>query len=359
MKVSVVRPQELDSDAIASWRAMQRSTPALANPFLSPGFTLAAGRARPSARVAVLEDRSDVVGFLPFDQGRLRIGRPVAPGVSDCQAVIHIPGFEWSARDLLDGCRLDVWEFDHLIGEQTASAGRSVVIRSSPLIDVSDGYEAYLAERQATSKKILKSTLYKLRKLERNLGETHFEFDDRDPDALRVLMRWKSAQYRRAALRDRFAVDWVAQLIWDLFETRSDGCAGILSVLRSSDGLVAGHFGLRSEHSLSCWFPAYDISLGKYSPGLSLHLKMAEAAAADGIRYVDLGKGDEDYKQSLKSGDLTVAEGWIDRPSGLAIAHRVQRAPHRILFKFIVGHPRLRRLARRMQRRLGRMRSTA
>src|SRR2546429_1633234 len=174
MKVTVVRPHELGAAELASWRAMQRSNSALANPFLSPGFALAAGRARPTARVAVLEDGQEVGGFFAFDQGRLRIGGPVAPGASDCQAVVHSAGFQWSARELLRGCRLDVWEFDHLIAEQMPAAGRHVSAHGSPIIDLSRGYEAYLAERQAASKKVFKSTLYKLRKLERNLGATRF-----------------------------------------------------------------------------------------------------------------------------------------------------------------------------------------
>jgi CelD/BcsL family acetyltransferase involved in cellulose biosynthesis len=358
MKVSVVRPQELGRDELRSWSEMQRSNRALDNPFLSAGFTLAAGRARPTVRVAVLEEGQNVVGFFPFDRGRFRIARPVAPGVSDCQAVIHSRAFEWNARDLLKGCGLDVWEFDHLVGEQLSSACRSISTHGSPVIDVSNGYDAYLADRQATSKKIFKSTLYKLRKLERNLGATRFDFDARDREALDLLMRWKSSQYRRTGRRDQFAVDWVVKLVWDLFETRPEGCTGTLSVLRSSEQIVAAHFGLRSEASLSCWFPAYDVSLAKYSPGLTLHLKMAEMAAVAGIRYLDLGKGDEEYKQSLKSGDLTVLEGWIDRSSVWAIGRRIQRAPRRIVFNFVLSHPPLRRAARTMLRRLGSMRSS-
>ena len=177
MKISVVRPQELGAPELAAWLAMQRSSPLLDNAFLSPGFTLAAARARPAARVAVLEESQDVVGFLAFERGRLRVGRPIAAGVSDRQAVIHVPGLEWNARDLLKGCCLDVLEFDHLIGGQMASAGRSVSPRSSPIIDVSQGYDAYVAQQQRTSKKTFKSTLYKQRKLERDLGGTRFAFD--------------------------------------------------------------------------------------------------------------------------------------------------------------------------------------
>lgn len=353
MKVSVVRPQELGSQELASWRSMQGSDRALANPFLSPGFTLATARARPTTRVAVLEEGQHVVGFFPFDQARMRVGRPVAPGVADCQGIVHSPGFEWDTRELLKGCQLDVWEFGHLIAEQIPSAGRHVTGHKSPIIEMPEGYEAYLAERQRTSKKIIKSTFAKLRKLERELGATSFQFAAKDRYTLDQLMGWKSAQYRRTGHRDRFGVRWIAELVYDLFERQSDGCSGTLSVLRSGGRLVAAHFGLRSDSLLSCWFPAYDVNLARYSPGLALHLKMAEAAAAAEIRCLDLGKGDEEYKQSLKSSDLIVGEGWIDRPSPQALARRVQQAPRR----FVVSHPPLRHAVRNVLKRVANMRS--
>src|SRR3954452_12698161 len=112
MKASVVRPQELGAPELAAWRTMQRSSPELVNPFLSPGFTLAVGRLRPAARVAVLQEGQDVVGFFPFEQGPLRTGRAIGAGVSDSQGVVHAPGLDWSLRELLECCQLDVWEFD-------------------------------------------------------------------------------------------------------------------------------------------------------------------------------------------------------------------------------------------------------
>jgi CelD/BcsL family acetyltransferase involved in cellulose biosynthesis len=358
VKVSVVRPEELGAPEVAAWRAMQRSSPELANPFLSPGFALAAGRVRPSAWVGVLEDGPELVGFFPFEKGRLRIGRPIAAGVSDTQGIVHAPGLEWSPLELLEGCGLDVWDFDHLILEQHAAAGGRVTRRSAPIIDVSDGYEAYAAERRRMSKKIFSSTWQKHRKLERDCGATRFEFDATDRRALGLLMRWKSGQYRRTGRRDRFAVKWIERLVWDLFETRSHGCAGALSVLYCGERVVAVHFGLRSDRSLSCWFPTYDADFARYSPGLLLHLLMARAAAEAGLRHLDLGKGDEPYKQSLKSGDLIVGEGWIHRPSLAAALQRVTRAPARFAHGLVLSHPQLRHAARTALARIGSVRSS-
>jgi CelD/BcsL family acetyltransferase involved in cellulose biosynthesis len=370
MKVAVIRPQELGASELAAWRAMQRSTPALLNPFLSPGFTLAAARVRPETRLAVLEDGQEIVGFFPFERRPVRTALPVGAGISDRQGLVHVPGLEWDPVDLLRRCKLDVWEFDHLLSAQIPSVQGTarrqasgecafLVQRSSPIIDVSRGYEEYAREQRCRSRRTFRSTLYKERKLGRDLGPVRLEFDVRDAAALRLLLKWKSAQYRRTGRRDRFAVGWIERLVYDLFEHNADGCHGTLTALSAAERIVAVHFGLRSERSLSCWFPAYDPSLAKYSPGLVLHLRMAEAAAGAGLDHLELGKGDEVYKQSLKTGDLTIGEGALYRPSVAAVMHGVRRMPVRYASNFVLSHQRLRRVARSTLARVGRMRSPA
>ena len=83
---------------------------------------------------------------------------------------------------------------------------------------------------------------------------------------------------------------------------------------------------------------------------------MADAGATAGVRYLDLGKGDEVYKQSLKTGDLTVGEGWVQRRSLGAVVQAVRRTPGRATSKFILSHPRLRQTARRALKQVGRLR---
>jgi CelD/BcsL family acetyltransferase involved in cellulose biosynthesis len=359
VRAFLVRPQELGMAEFSAWAEMQRSDPAFDSAFLSPEFAVAVGRRRTDARVAVLEEGTEVVGFFAYEEGRFRVGRPLASGVSDCQGIVHRPGFRFNAQELLQACNLKVWEFDHLIASQFTSIGHHVRRRSSPVIDVSRGYDVYLADRQRSSKKVIRSTFAKQRKLERTVGPTRFDFEVDDVQALELLMQWKSAQYRRTGRRDRFSIGWIEALVKDLFEISAPACAGMLSVLYAGEQVAALHFGLRSESTLSCWFPAYDITLAKYSPGLLLHLRMAEAAAAVGLDRLDLGKGEEEYKQSLKTGDLVVGEGWIERPSMVALARRIQRAPRRMALGFISQHPNLRSGARRVLKQIGGMRRSA
>ena len=106
MKISVVHPGELGPVELTRWRRLH-GHPELANPFLAPEFAVCVGRARPGARVAMLEEGPEVVGFFPYERGPFRVGRPIGAGLSDCQGLVHTPGLEWDPRELLRGAGLE------------------------------------------------------------------------------------------------------------------------------------------------------------------------------------------------------------------------------------------------------------
>jgi CelD/BcsL family acetyltransferase involved in cellulose biosynthesis len=172
-------------------------------------------------------------------------------------------------------------------------------------------------------------------------------------------MEWKSAQYRRTGRSDRFARPWIVELVERLFHSRGPSFSGLLSVLYAGGRPVAAHFGMRTPSVLACWFPAYDPAYARYSPGLILHLRMAEAAAGEGVAHLDLGRGEKEYKESLKTRDLVVSEGWVTRRHPVALGHRARRAPVRALRNAVTGRPRLREPADRLLKYVGRLRAGA
>ena len=349
MRVTVIQPDELGKTELDAWREFQRAQPDLASPFLSPEFAVAVGRIRSGTRVAVLEDGDDVVGFFAFERRRLGYGLPVAPGLNECQAVVHAPGFEWDARELIRGCGLVLWEYDNLMDGQRPFDSFALFRQPSPVMDLTEGFEAYLADRRRGSSRI-RDLPRRRRRLEREVGPVRFVFDAQDPQALRTLMAWKSAQYRRTGRADRFAWPWVVELLQLMLESRAESCAGRLSLLYAGEELVAGHFGLSSERVIPTWFPAYDPRFSRYSPGLLLHVGMAEAAAVTGITTIDMGRGAKDYKEELKSRDIVVAEGRVTRPSPSAAVHWLRRAPVRRARHVVIENPALLQAADRVLR---------
>lgn len=358
LKLSVVRPEELGPAEIAVWRSLQARTDSFANPFLSPEFAIAVGGLRPRARVAVLEEGPEIVGFFPFERRKPRLGVPIAAGLSDCQGLIHAPGVEWDPRMLLRACGLSAWRFDHLVAGQRPFERYHTALAPSPVINLAQGFEAYQAALKASSPRFEKDVLRKSRKLAREVGELRFVADSRDTNELRVLMAWKSEQYRRTGRFDRFSRPWIVELLETLLATRSDHFGGLLSVLHAGEVPVAAHFGLRSGRVLADWFPAYDTNFGRYSPGLAMHLRIAEAVAAEGVHQIDLGKGFKRYKESLKSGDIFVAEGIATRRSPLAAANYARIVPTGWAIRQIRRHRPLFNAADALLRQYGRVHTT-
>jgi CelD/BcsL family acetyltransferase involved in cellulose biosynthesis len=296
------------------------------------------------------------VGIFPFERHAWRVGKPVGGHLSDRQGVIQLQGVTWDCRELLRACGLAVLEFDNLVADQ-ADYFRPYRVKhaASAIIDVSDGYGHWLAEKKRVSRRIRRTLEYR-RKLVREVGSLRFDFDSRNPRDLEMLMRWKSAQYRRTGRIDYFARPWMVRLLKDLFEARSDDFAGQLSTLSANGDHIAMCFGLRSHGVLAYWFPAYDPWYARYSPGLLCMLELVRASSEHGMRHVDMGKGDETYKDTLKTQDLWVAEGWAEHTSLPAILRRLQQAPRRHAVEFLLSHPRLRRAAREGLKHAGTLR---
>jgi CelD/BcsL family acetyltransferase involved in cellulose biosynthesis len=358
VQISVVRPGELGPAEVAAWQDMQRSDATQGNPFLSPEFAAAIGRARPDARVAVLSDGPVITGFFPFEKRRLGVGVPIGAGLTDCQGLVHARGCEWNARELLRGCGISAFEFDHLAQEQRPFRRWVAATAPSPVIDLTDGFEAYRAKLSMKSPQFLKDVARRGRKLSREVGPLRHVVDMRDPAALRVLMAWKSDQYRRTGRTDRFARPWIVGLIDDLFETRGSHFSGRLSMLYAGDVPVAGHFGLRSGDLLAHWFPAYDTGFSKFSPGLIQHLRMIEDTAPTGITLIDMGKGAKRYKETLKTSDLFVCEGAVTGQSPLAVAHRARIRTAQWAVRTIRAHPSLFEPADHLLKRYGQLRTS-
>jgi CelD/BcsL family acetyltransferase involved in cellulose biosynthesis len=355
MRVAVARPDELGPGEIAAWHHMQRQTQSLANPFLCPEFAIAVGTFSSSARVAVLTEGHQFIGFFPFERRFPGIGTPMGGGLSDGQGVIHSPGAEWDPRELLRKCGLSAWRFHNLVEGQQSFASYADVVKPSSVIDLSDGFSAYRERLRTRSPHFLRELARKARKLQREAGELRFEAESHDGAALRVLIRWKSDQLRRIGCSDIFDRPWVVDLIDYLSNMRQDTFGGRLSILYAGATPVAAHFGLRFCHVLSGWIPAYNMGFRKLSPGLLQHLRMAEANADRGIRLIHMGTGTEGYKRTLRSGDLLVAEGLVIRGRMAAGPYRACGAGVGWARRQVKQHPSLFRIADRTLRRYGRI----
>ena len=149
VEIDVVPAAALSEGRHRAVDGIQESNPALVSPYFSPEFTRLVAAVRDDVFVAVLQQQGEAVGYFPLPARPLRIGKPVGGVVSDYQGVIVADDLPCDPATLVRACGLRAWDFDHLIAAQPNSRPYDRIQTCSPIMDFSQGYEAYLAERRA------------------------------------------------------------------------------------------------------------------------------------------------------------------------------------------------------------------
>lgn len=311
-RIEVIDAANLTAAHVQSWASIQEAEPSLDSSFFRPEFTQMVASVRNDVEVAILHQGDQAVGFFPYQRGRRRVAEPVAGRLSELHGVIAPNHVSWDAESLTRACRIATWRFDHLLASQTPFREFAFGTEPSPYMDLSDGYDAFVEQKRQSGSTAVKQVMRKSRKLEREVGPLRFEFDTDDDRAFDALLKWKAMQYQRSKKLDLFRYRWVTDLLDRARKTRDDGFGGAMSALFAGDELVAVHLGLCSRDALHIWFPAYNRGYEKYSPGLVLLLKLAEATAARGMQRIDFGRGPERYKQDFKTGEMQLIEGTVE-----------------------------------------------
>ena len=356
MIVSVCRPSELGARETAAWHAWQAAT-GLDNPFLAPEFAREVGEVYASARVAAVEDGGELVAFLPFTQQRMRVATGIAGRLANCQALVCSPDAAVPLAEVVRRAGLSMFEFHALVpaaGEHASRLRRVDALR----IDLSDGFEAYLAGARRAGGSFVKEIERKARRLEReHPGAVRFEFAQHDDAAVATLRSWKSSQYRRTGRPDIFAQRSVCELVDRLAHCSTPSLTGGVSTLWIGERLVAADFSLRSTTTYAGWFTSYDTALARWSPGAVATLRLIDATAEHGLDTIDLATGDEEFKRRLASHSTPLCAGWLGRPCVGTAVNRAIHGPTDWAHRYIVSRPQLRRVTRRALQQYGTLRT--
>jgi CelD/BcsL family acetyltransferase involved in cellulose biosynthesis len=311
VKIESIELAELGENELAVWRGLIDADAGFGSPFLTPTYCRIVATHRPRNRVALLHDGPDLVGFLPYGRDHEQVGLPIGAPMNDAQALIASRQLELDLPELVRDLGARVWRFDHLLPGQEAFADFVESWHSSPTIDLARGVDAYHESVREHSHGLLKKTGKKRRQLGREVGPVTFEWHSSDAALLDTLIEWKSRQYQRTHVHDLFASSWPRAALHEFHESNAAECAGVLSVVRAGDRLVALNFAIRRGPVLHSWFGAYDPALAKYSPGLVLLLDRAAAGPAHGVALIDLGRGDQDFKRRVANGEYLVGDGRV------------------------------------------------
>jgi CelD/BcsL family acetyltransferase involved in cellulose biosynthesis len=309
LKVDIVGIDALGEADRAIWSAMLAANPALASPYFRPEFARVAGRVSPGAAVAVFTRGGETVGFFPH-QRRGGAMQPLAAPMNDYHGVIAFPGTAPSleeAAEVLGAARLNLtaWVGPTGLGED----------RRTVQVELGDsGYDGWYVERRASFGKFFKDKERARRSMEAELGPLRVEHGLRDHALLDWLIDLKRDQYRRTGRHDIFACGWTADLLHALLKEEGEGFGASLAALWAGDRLTAVEYSLHAGDQYHFWFPGYEPSLSRCSPGILLSLDTMRLAAEDGYRTFDFGFVGEHYKKYFCNGFKVVREAVVLKP---------------------------------------------
>lgn len=312
-QVEIVKSDALSPADVALWRAMLAGNDELASPYFRPEFTQVAGRISPEAAVAIFRRDSEIVGFFPH-QRRGGAIQPLGAPMNDYHGVIAYPGQGPSLEEvatLLKAPRLRVGAW---VGEAAGGEDRETLMVAMSQA----GYADWYAERRKTWGKYFKDKERARRSLATELGEVRVEHNLRDPALLDHLLTLKRDQYRRTGRHDIFDCGWTVELLHALLQTRGEDDFGAsMAAMWAGGKLTAVEYSLHAGERYHFWFPVYEPSLARCSPGILLSMDTMRMASDEGYRVFDFGFGGEGYKKYFCNQTQTVREAVVMRP-GLA-----------------------------------------
>ncbi len=330
---------ELSSGHYGAWRNIIAQHREFDNPIFAPEFVQLVANVRPNVEVAVIESGSEPVGFFPFFRTRQNVALPVANTFTDFQGVVISPGIDWAPRELLKATGLTAFRFDHVPAAQNQFREYAWERADSPFIDLSEGFDGYVNERRQAGSRVITHIKRKLRKIEREIGRITIKPHCPDRAHFEQLLEWKMDQFRLKSARNVLAKPWVQEMLWQVANSDDNNFRGQLSVLTVDDRPVAIHLGPVANGVLHWWVTAFDNSLQRYSPGLIHLLKLLEELPGQEIHRVDLGRGEERYKQRFKNGDTLLLEGAVDSRPVPGQIYRQWKRTRAALLKSPVAQP--------------------
>src|SRR5262249_46511156 len=243
--------------------------------------------------------------------------------LSDYHGVVCAPDLVFDPVALLRACGLVVWDYDHVLLSQTPFHPFHQYTEVSPIIDLSEGFDRYVAARMSGGS--FRKPFQLLRKLEREVGPLSFQGHVSEIDLLHFIMRKKSEQFKRTGVADLFAKEWIRRTVETVFHTQTTNFGGMLSVLYAGSEMAAALMSIRSSEVCHAWFLGFEDQFASYSPGIILYLKFAEYGGGLGFRYLDIGKGDQQHKKRLMNGSIPLGSGSVEVPSWLSFRRSMNR----------------------------------
>jgi len=319
----IQRPSDFSAIEKSAWHDIWNATGTQC-PFLTFQFSYSAEKSGCDVFVAIIYADSRIIAFFPYQFSspinRL-IGRAERVGgeMNDYCGLIAVNGVTFNQEELMGLAKIQTFQFSHLHHNQldlelpVSHADVGHLIRSSP------NELDYWQELKKRNKKLTQDTARCISKFEKEIGPLIFQADiPNRTDLLDTVIQMKREQYRRTDARDALAPHWRRQLMQILYRERTAECHGMISAIFSGTEPVAIHFGLVAAKTLHYWFPVYNTNYSRYSPGRLLYKYIIDSMPNLGLKVIDHGAGDANYKIDLSNESYKVYAGRWSRDTPLA-----------------------------------------
>jgi CelD/BcsL family acetyltransferase involved in cellulose biosynthesis len=351
LRIEVIHPSELGTAETARWRAYQDVDPALAGPYLTPDWAKLVGANRDDARICVVEQGQAFLGVQRQSRfAAMGLGAPIA----DYQGVVGLPGFAVDSAALCRALKVGRIDLAGVPAAQTIVRAAGSEGSWIAEVDTAEGYRWGLKERRG---KFVKELEKKRRRLEADKGAAEFTACSANAQHFETLLAWKREQLARTGQPPIWSTPWVRGVLDASFAERGTQFGGVFFTLCVDGQLIAANYFLRSERVLHGWVIAHDAAFDAYSPGVQLARWAIEWAADQGIREVDFGSGDYQFKRQLATTQRSLVWGAASRPSWSGAVRQAEFAVRAGLERS--ANPRLAALPGKAMRRLDLMRALA
>jgi len=332
VSVDVISAREVDPGLDALWRGFLAADPDLRSPFFTPDFFRIVAEVRPDTRLAVLSEAGRPSGFFAFHRqpfGRLA---PLAGQLSDYHGIIGPARI--APRALLRGLGAQVYDFNHVPATQPMFRRAAFLEASSPLVDLSEGFEAWRLERRASGRTFAQ-TERRGRQIGREVGPLRFAATDHPDEVWQSLLDWKRASLDAIGVKFILDQPWAREIIERVRAADTPDFGGETLALWAGDNLIAVTFGLHTATTAHAWFPTYNVAFRRNSPGLVMLVETLRHAAERGITEYDFGRGDEEYKAQFANGQRALSEGALLRPlTPLGASRALRGAAQKLVTRF-------------------------
>jgi len=311
MRIETVSIRDLSSDDVRRWNSWAAPNGALISPYLLHDFAAAVDAVRGDVRVAVAREAGETVGYFAYHTPKGGVIRPVGSPMSDYQGIVAASGRSLSPQDMLPGAHACALVYDNWLDAGVDLTRERRERDGSVVCDLSDGADAYFAQRSALHRDHFKKMARRLKQAERDFGPAHFVFGDPTGDHYAMLKAWKGRQYRTTGKLDVLSVGWADRLLGDLRRREGSPFGTLTAALYFGDRLAAVEIGLKAGGVYHSWFPAYDPVFARVSPGLMLIHGVIEHADRLNYSRVDLGRGSAQYKKYYASYEVPLDSGRV------------------------------------------------